>query len=631
MELLNELLINRLILLGLFLPFVSFLILAIFYRFFNRNATSFIGCGSILISFICFTTLLYIYNRDGIESISITLFKWIDLKGMQADFTYRLDHLSMLMTLIITGVGFLIHVYSIGYTDHEKDYVRYFAFMNLFIFAMLTLVLAGNLMLLFLGWEGVGLASYLLVGYWYTKETAAKAATKAFVVNRIADLGFVLALLLTFYLFQTTDIEEITTMATSQFEIGNPLITLLTLLLFIGAIGKSAQIPLHVWLPDAMAGPTPVSALIHAATMVTAGVYLLTRLHILYLMAPFTLQVVGIIGGATALFASLSATSQTDLKKVLAYSTVSQLGLMFLACGTGAFYSAMFHLTMHAFIKALLFLSAGNVVHMMHGATEMAQMGGLHKKFPVTHWLFFIGALALAGMPPFAAFFSKDLILEQEYLAGHHTLFYIALAASILTGFYLMRAYFLTFRGEFNEKNELAVHAKEAPVVMLVPVIILSFLAMTGGFLGATIGKMPILVSFLVEVGLTPEESELTRGFIASPEAFMAIFGAFLGLGIAAILYTGYKNTLPENVKFLKKAFYFDQLYDATIVRLLKGSSDVVVNQIEPKVFDGSISFVTKESVGLATWLQRIQNGQIRSYAAYMTLGVAFILIYYMF
>lgn len=617
-----------LICLGLFIPLISFLTLLIFNRFLTRNVTSVIGCGAILISFLCFLTLLYLYNVQDVESVEVTLFTWISLPGVTADINLRLDHLSMLMTLIITGVGFLIHLYSVGYIEHETDYVRYFAFMNLFIFAMLMLVLAGNLLLLFLGWEGVGLASYLLIGYWYTQEKAARAATKAFVINRIADLGFVLGILLTFYLFQTTDIEEITAMASSRFDIGDTTITVLTLLLFLGAVGKSAQITLHTWLPDAMAGPTPVSALIHAATMVTAGVYLLARLHLLYLMAPLTLQIVGVVGATTALFAALSATSQTDLKKVLAYSTVSQLGLMFLACGAGAFYSAMFHLTMHAFIKALLFLSAGNVVHMLHGTTEMGQMGGLHKKLPITNWLFLIGVLSLAGIPPFAAFFSKDLILEQEYLAGYHTLFYIGLAASILTGYYLMRAYLLTFRGELNTKNE---QVKEAPAIMLAPVMVLSVLALTGGFLGATIGKMPILVTFLSEVGITVEEAELSQGFIESPESFMAIFGAIFGVGIATIAYTMFKDRLPTNQKFLKNAFYFDQFYDLSIVRFFKGASELVVNRIEPIFFDGSIDMTTKGVVGLASYLQLIQNGQIRSYVAYLAIGFACLLIYFMY
>lgn len=621
---------NETICLGLFLPLLSFLILVASSKILSRNQTCIIACGSILISFICFFSLLNMFTEQGVESKTVTLFHWIKLESISADFSLHLDHLSLLMTLIISGVGFLIHVYSIGYTDHETDFVRYFAFLNFFIFMMLLLVLSSNLLLMFVGWEGVGLASYLLIGYWYTKETAAKAATKAFVVNRIGDLGFLLGILLTFYLFQTTDIEEITKKAVSQFASGDITIIVLTLLLFIGAIGKSAQIPLHTWLPDAMAGPTPVSALIHAATMVTAGVYLIVRLHVLYLMAPFTLQVVGVIGGITALYAALSAIAQTDLKKVLAYSTVSQLGFMFLACGAGAFYSAMFHLTMHAFIKGLLFLSAGNVVHMMHGTTEMAKMGGLSKKFPVTNWLFLIGVLALSGAPPLAAFFSKDLILEQEYLTGCHTLFYIGLAASILTGVYLMRAYLLTFRGELSKENESDKTIQEAPIVMLVPVSILSILAIGGGFLGATFGKMPILESFLIEVGISPAEETLSHGFIASPESFMAIFGAFIGIGVPLLLYTRFENLIPQRLNFLTKAFYVDELYNLIIVKPLIKTSQFVKDVSEPKLFEGVMDLSGASAIKCGACLQLIQNGQIRSYVAIMCIGAELLIVYYM-
>ncbi len=419
---------------GLFMPLVGFLILMSTYACISRRLVSLVGCGTILISFICFCSLLANSTASGVSPLSVTLFEWIPVKGISADFTLHLDALSFVMTLVITGVGFLIHVYSIGYMEHEEDYARYFGFMNFFVFSMLTLVLAGNLVLLFVGWEGVGVASYLLIGYWYEKPVAAESATKAFVVNRIGDLGLLLGILLTYYLFGTSDMAEINQRAVSSFAVGAPIITVLTLLYFIGAVGKSAQLPLYTWLPDAMAGPTPVSALIHAATMVTAGVYLLVRLNPVFMLAPTTLEVVGVIGAVTSLFASICAVGQTDLKRVLAYSTVSQLGLMFLACGVGAFYAAMFHLTMHAFVKALLFLSAGNVVHMLHDVTEMDQMGGLSKALPKTRWLFLIGVLALAGIPPLAAFFSKDLILEQSYLVGFKTLFWIGLAASTMTG-----------------------------------------------------------------------------------------------------------------------------------------------------------------------------------------------------
>lgn len=613
---------NALIVLGLFFPFLSFLILACFYQYLSREVTGWIACGSIFCSFICFVSLFFLYYNQDLETLNVTLFNWIHAKGVSADFSLTVDHLSLLMALIITGVGFLIHVYSVGYVEHETDFVRYFAFLNFFVFSMLLLVLASNLLLVFVGWEGVGLASYLLIGYWYTKDSAAKGAVKAFVVNRIGDLGFLLGLLLTFYLFGTTDIQKISEVATPSH-----LLTILTLLYFVGAIGKSAQLPLHVWLPDAMAGPTPVSALIHAATMVTAGVYLIVRLHVLYMLTPMTLQIVGIVGAVTTLYAACAATCQTDLKKVLAYSTVSQLGLMFLACGAGAFYSAMFHLTMHAFVKGLLFLSAGNVVHMLQGMTDMQKMGGLSKKFPVTHWLFLIGTLALAGVPPFAAFFSKDLILEQEYIAGYRTLFYIGLIASILTGFYLMRAYLLTFRGDLNRENQ---EAKEAPKVMLVPVLILAFLAITGGLLGATIYSMPILESYLSEIGISEAEKELSHGFIASKEAFMAIFGAFFGVLVPIFLYRQGKKVFTQPLQVLKEAFYIDPIYEWIFVKPLTWLSGLVGEVIEPKLFEKSIQ-VTGNSVNeLGVVLQRVQNGQIRLYVAMMVMGFALLLFYFL-
>lgn len=614
------------ILLGIFLPLVGFLILLLTSEVIKRSLVSIIGCGTICISFISFTTLLIVYTSMDMSPIDLTLFKWIAVKGINADFALRLDPLSLLMAMIITGVGFWIHVYSIGYMDHDEDYARYFACMNFFIFSMLLLVLASQLLLMFVGWEGVGLASYLLIGYWYQKPEAAQAATKAFVVNRVGDFGFLLGVILTFYTFGTTDIVEISKRASQEFTLGAPVITAMTLLLFLGAIGKSAQIPLHVWLPDAMEGPTPVSALIHAATMVTAGVYLIVRMHPVFMMAPFTMQLIGVIGGVTALFAALCAVGQMDLKRVLAYSTVSQLGLMFLACGAGAFYSAMFHLTTHAFAKALLFLSAGNVVHMLHGTTLMDNMGGLSKKFKITHWMFLIGVLAMSGIPPLANFFSKDLILEEEYLTGFETLYYIALAASILTGFYLTRAYCLTFTGTPRSSDPLYSNAKEARPVMLVPVILLAILTLGGGFLGFTLGKTPVLESFLVEVGITHYERELSSHLIFSPEMLMAIGGSILGVVVAAIIYTRFLDKMRRPIKVLSKSFFVDEIYDNLLVKPLKKLSLAISTFVEPKVFDGSIYAATEGTTWSAGLLQRLQSGQIRSYAAWMVVGAVIII-----
>lgn len=610
---------------ALFVPLLGFFILFLSSSKISRKAAGFIACGTIFLSFLTFASLLIAYNSHEMNPIHVKLYSWLNLPGLTSDFALTLDPLSFVMTLIITGVGFLIHVYSNGYMDHEEDYARFFAYMNFFVFAMLLLVLASNLLLLFVGWEGVGLASYLLIGFWYERKKAANAAIKAFVVNRVGDFGLLFGILLTFSLFGTTDIDTISSQAGS---VSASLLVIMTALYFIGAMGKSAQIPLHVWLADAMEGPTPVSALIHAATMVTAGVYLVVRLHAVYVLAPLTMQWIGIIGAVTSLFAAIVATIQVDLKRVLAYSTVSQLGLMFLACGAGAFYSAMFHLTTHAFVKALLFLSAGNVVHMMHGTTELKAMGGLKKVFPYTHWFFLIGVLALSGFPPFATFFSKDLILEQEFLSGHEILFYIGIAASVLTAFYLTRAYVLAFLGEAH--SDLS-HVHEAPKVMLLPVGFLGVLSLVGGLLGFTYRKDPLLEGFLSELGITPVEERLHSGFILTEETVVAIAGTLIGIGIAAILYTIYKDKLRTPLKMIQKGFYFDTVYEEGIVKPLKRLAYVIDRKIEPGFFEGSMTFAGQAAKQGGSALQVLQSGQIRSYVSWMALGSIFLLVYFIY
>lgn len=606
----------ELLLLALFLPLAGFLLLMAFSEILQRKWIYVIGCSTIFISFICFAFLLMQIP------VAISLFQWIPVPGIDADFNLHLDGLSSLMTLIITGVGFLIHIYSVGYMEHEKDQARYFACLNFFVFAMLLLVLAGNLLLLFVGWEGVGLASYLLIGFWFEKPSAAKAATKAFVVNRIGDFGFLVGLLLTFSLFGTSDIASLLQLAPQEFAVGAPAITLLTLLLFTGATGKSAQIPLHVWLPDAMAGPTPVSALIHAATMVTAGVYLIVRLAPLFLLAPITMLVIAIIGAATALFAAFSALGQTDLKRVLAYSTVSQLGFMFLACGVGAFYAAMFHLTMHAFIKALLFLSAGNVIHMLHDKTEMAEMGGLAKIFTKTHWLFLIGVLALSGIPPLAAFFSKDLILEQTYSHGFIVLFAIGLFSAFLTAIYLTRAYFLAFKGPLLEENKMA---SEAPRVMTLPLSLLALLSVFGGLLGFSYTGISPLEKLLAGSGIL---------YVKEGNSFTILLsaaGAFLGVFGAAFVYAQFANRLGRTLAVLKQAFYIDEIYKAAFVQPLSDIAMFISSFMEPKVFENALGASAQAAELVAENLQRVQNGQIRSYVAWMTIGAVFLIVYLMF
>ncbi|MCE2983023.1 MAG: NADH-quinone oxidoreductase subunit L [Parachlamydia sp.] len=616
---------HLLVLTPLLLPLLGFIALLLLQERLGRKGTGWLACGTVALSFLFFAILTLHYLQQGMAPYSLPLYQWLAVSDWTVEFTLRIDSLSLLMALIVTGVGFLIHVYSIGYMDHERDYSRYFACLNFFIFAMLLLVLAGDLVLLFFGWEGVGLASYLLIGFWYARPAAAQAAKKAFVVNRIGDLGFLLGLLLALSLFKTTQISSIETSLPGA-SLG---LTVMALLFFWGATGKSAQLPLYNWLPDAMEGPTPVSALIHAATMVTAGVYLVVRLHEVYSLSPFALQVVGIVGGATALFASGCALAQKDLKRVLAYSTVSQLGLMFLACGIEAYYAALFHLTTHAFIKALLFLSTGNVVHMMHGNTLLEKMGGLASIFTKTHWLFLIGALALAGVPPFAAFFSKDLILEIEYLEGMKGLYLIALAASVLTAVYMMRAYCLAFIGPKRSSPEELKGVREAPPIMLLPLYVLALLAVLGGFLGFAFNGLPPLEFFLKEVDILPLERELSTGLHLSFRLWVAIGGALLGVIFTAFIYARFSNRLSGPPAFLRKSFYVETLYHHLIVRPLAFVADEIVEFFEPTLFEGSIDQAGKAAQGTAGLLQRLQSGQIRSYIAWMAIGAAFLVIYF--
>lgn len=606
---------------ALFLPLLGFITLMSTAFFIKRTPAALIGSLTVGIAFLFFSTVLFVYQYEDHSPYSLTLFSWIPVKGIDADFLILIDPLSLLMTLIVTGVGFLIHVYSLGYMDHEEDFARFFACMNFFVFSMLLLVLSGHLLLTFVGWEGVGLASYLLIGFWYTRPRAAKAATKAFIVNRVGDLGFLLGLLLTFKTFGTGVVLDICQRLPQEYPMGSPVITAMTILFFIGAIGKSAQIPLHVWLADAMEGPTPVSALIHAATMVTAGVFLLTRFHCVYLIAPDTLALIGYVGIGTSLFAAFSAVGQTDLKRVLAYSTVSQLGLMFLACSVGSFYAAMFHLTMHAFVKALLFLSAGNVVHMMHGVTEMEKMGGLSKQLNKTHILFFIGVLGLSGIAPFAAFFSKDLILEQEMEAGHTFLTAMGLLVSSLTAFYLTRAYCLTFKGSGNPSaNHQEI--KEAPAVMLIPVSILAFLTITGGFLGFSLKKAPLLEIFLQESDVTLHDRVVSTGFHLSLEMMLSMLLGLAGFILSWIMYTRYREKFNVQIALLKKAFYFDEIYMILVIAPLKALAFLISGVFDPKFFQGSIHSVAEGVSGASLVLQRAASGQIRSYIAWMVLGL---------
>ncbi len=461
-------------------PLIGFLINGLFGKYLSKQLTGWIATGFVLASFICSALLFTKLNNS--DYLNIDLFNWISFGHFHISFGFLIDPLTIVMLLVVTGVGFLIHLYSIGYMHSDEAFTRFFTYLNLFIFFMLLLVMGNNYLVMFIGWEGVGLCSYLLIGFWFKNDAFNDAAKKAFIMNRIGDLGFLLGMFFMLFHFGTLDFNGVAQKA-SLLSPNSTLLIGITLLLFIGATGKSAQIPLYTWLPDAMAGPTPVSALIHAATMVTAGIYMIARSHILYSMAPFTSQIILVIGAATAIFAAIIGLKQNDIKKVLAYSTVSQLGYMFCALGVGAYKAAIFHLVTHAFFKALLFLGSGSVIHAMSGEQDIRKMGGLKKALPITHLTFLIGTLAIAGCPPLSGFFSKDEILASVYV--HSSVFFIVLAfTSVLTAIYMFRLYFLTFRGSFRGTEEQKHHLHESPFSMTIPLIVLALLAAIGGFLG---------------------------------------------------------------------------------------------------------------------------------------------------
>ncbi|MFZ6014088.1 MAG: NADH-quinone oxidoreductase subunit L, partial [Bacteroidota bacterium] len=458
-------------------PLLGFLTIGLFNRRLTQGLTSVIACGSVLVSFV-FSVILFfqlLSAPDEQSSLTFTAFDWITTGNFSVSFSFLVDPLSSLMMLVITGVGFLIHVYSTGYMHHDEGFNRFFAYLNLFIFFMLLLVMGSNYLLMFVGWEGVGLCSYLLIGFWFKNPDYNDAAKKAFIMNRIGDLGLILGVILIFVHFGSIAYADVFAKA-ADYPMGSVILTTITILLFIGAIGKSAQIPLFTWLPDAMAGPTPVSALIHAATMVTAGVYMVARNNILYTLSPVALELIVVVGLATALFAATIALTQNDIKKVLAYSTVSQLGLMFVALGVGAYSSGIFHMMTHAFFKALLFLGAGSVIHALSNEQDIRLMGGLRKYLPITFATFLIGTLAISGIPPFAGFFSKDEILANAF-ANNQMVWALAFVTSLLTSFYMFRLFFLTFSGGTRASKEVMSHIHESPGSMTIPLIILAVLS----------------------------------------------------------------------------------------------------------------------------------------------------------
>ena len=559
---------------------------------------------------------------------------WIHAGTLNIDFTFVLDQLSLVMLLVVTGVGFLIHIYSVGYMGEEEGYWRFFSYMNLFMFFMTVLVLAGNALLMFVGWEGVGLASYLLIGFYFHKKSAASAGMKAFVVNRIGDFGFMIGMFLLLATFGTLTFSDIAAKISASPEWQGGVLTAIALCLLLGAAGKSAQLPLYVWLPDAMEGPTPVSALIHAATMVTAGVYMIARTHAIFDRSPFALSVVAVIGASTAFFAATIGLVQTDIKRVLAYSTISQLGYMFLGCGVAAYSAAIFHLVTHAFFKALLFLGAGSVIHALGGEQDMRHMGGLRKRLPLTFTCMTAAVLAICGIWPFAGFFSKDAILAAAFSQGSagKVLWFVGLVTALLTSFYMFRLWYLTFTGESRSKEQHHHHSN--PASMLGVLVILAILSFCGGWIGIGAGLGRFGAFLAPVIGQHPEESG--GGSLEFILSIVAVGVAILGWSIAHSIYSkgtkraeGLVTSYAGPHTLLVNKYYVDEFYSATIVKPLLAISTYILDWIVDKALIGGAAWllagVTKFSGAL---LQRWQSGNIRSYAAWLAAGAAAVLLF---
>ncbi len=642
------------------LPMAGFIINRFFGRRLGERAVSLIGPGVVGLAFLLSVIVIVSLSLSGEERLVAYVLPWMHVGQFQVDFAYVLDHLSAVMLLVVTGVGFLIHVYSIGYMHGDKSYHVYFSYLNLFVFMMLTLVMAENVLLMFLGWEGVGLCSYLLIGFWFEEWERARAGMKAFVVNRVGDFGFLLGILLLFWTswelghptLSFHSLEEIVT------RMSPPVITIICLLLFVGATGKSAQIPLYVWLPDAMAGPTPVSALIHAATMVTAGVYMVARLNFMYSLSPTASLVVAAVGALTAFYAGTMGVVATGIKKVLAYSTISQLGYMFLGVGVGAYVDGMFHLTTHAFFKALLFLGAGSVMHAMADEEDIMKMGGLRKYIPYTYWVFLFGALALAGVPPFAGFFSKDEILLKTFAQGHYVLYAIGLAGAFVTAFYTFRLVFLTFHGE-ERFDHHKVHPHESPWVMIVPMMILAVLSLIGG---AVLGfpHHSLMEGYLEELFRYEVHAE---GAPAGLLMLVSTVVALSGIGLAGYVYL-LRPELPSRIaerfkglySLLWNKYWVDEIYQALFVngalglarslaRFDLGVVDFLVNfsarftvlvsrfsgWFDLKGVDGAVNAIASATEGAGDGVRRVQTGVLQNYLLIFILGVACIVAYKIF
>ncbi|MFN8257145.1 MAG: NADH-quinone oxidoreductase subunit L [Bacteroidales bacterium] len=618
-------------------PLLGFLITGLGFKKLPKKITSIVAPGVILVSFLISVLVLITIITDN-QPITNSFFEWIAVGNFKIQFAFMADQLTAIMLLVVTGVGFLIHIYSIGYMYDDPGYNRFFSYMNLFVFSMLLLVLGSNYVIMFIGWEGVGLCSYLLIGFWFNNTNYNNAAKKAFIMNRIGDLGFILGLFLIFQLFGSFEFSEV--FGKAAVYDGCPCTVFwICILLFIGAIGKSAQIPLYTWLPDAMAGPTPVSALIHAATMVTAGVYMVARSSILYALAPDSLMVVAVIGIFTALFAATIALYQNDIKKVLAYSTISQLGYMFLGLGVGAFTGAIFHLMTHAFFKALLFLGAGSVIHALQGEQDITKMGGLKKKLPVTFFTFLVGTLAISGIPPFSGFFSKDEILLNAF-SQNHILWILGLIGALLTTFYMFRLLYLVFYGKSRGNESQGDHVHEHSKTIKFSLIVLAFLSLFGGVVGIpeAFGGGHLLSKFLLPV-FEPAQKIINRNHHVDYQTeYLLIFISVVLIALS--IYLAWKKfvikgIIPSAENFKNKAvsrlmankYFIDEIYNTTLIKPLLKLSDFVHDIIEKQGIDRLVNTIGNSLLSFGNTARRIQTGTTGFYLLAMVICIITMLI----
>jgi NADH-quinone oxidoreductase subunit L len=619
------------------LPLAGFIINGLGRNSLSKSVIGFIGSLLVLVSFGLSIAAFFQVKQTGVP-INVNYFTWFAVGSLKFPFAFLIDQLSAIMLLIITGVGFLIHLYSIGYMHDDEGFGKFFAYLNLFVFFMLLLVLGSDYLILFIGWEGVGLCSYLLIGFWYTNPDYADAAKKAFVMNRIGDLGFLLGMFCIIHFYNSLSFSEVLPAIATQ----KKGVEIIAICLFIGACGKSAQLPLFTWLPDAMAGPTPVSALIHAATMVTAGIYMIARSNILFTLATDTTEIIAYVGLATALIAALIALTQTDIKKVLAYSTVSQLGYMFLGLGVGAYTGAFFHVLTHAFFKALLFLGAGSVIHAMSGEQDMRKMGGLKGKIKVTFTTMMIGTVAIAGIPPLAGFFSKDEILAHAY--AHSPIFWgVGVLTAMLTSFYMFRMMYLTFYGKFRGTHEQEHHLHESPPTMTIPLIVLAILSIVGGFIGVpeVLWGHHELAHFLEPV--FKKSNEILGEHYMSASLEYALMGVSVTVAFAAMIWAYMKyakngsvpvadtEERPALTSISYHKFYLDELYDLIIRKPLDWLSTFFYNIVERLGIDGLVNGIGKGTIETSKGLRLLQTGNVGFYIFIMVLGIIAVLLYSVF